>query len=226
MTETGDPFATSEATDFDEERYRVLFEALPDGLLILDDLGRCVDVNPSLCRLLGRTRERLLGVRLGELAAPERAESVARTFERLKSLGAFSGELPLCAVDGTPLDLEWSSRSGFAPGLHLLAAHDVRARNQAERRLAAEHTVTRLLNEAGASTRRPRGFWRRSATPWAAGWGPSGSSHPERTGCARPPSGSARAAPSSPASSPPPRASPSPAARGCPAGCGRSARRR
>ncbi len=148
MTETGDPFATSEAADFDEERYRVLFEALPDGLLILDDLGRCVDVNPSLCRLLGRTRERLLGVRLGELAAPERAESVARTFERLKSLGAFSGELPLCAVDGTPLDLEWSSRSGFAPGLHLLAAHDVRARNQAERRLAAEHTVTRLLNEA------------------------------------------------------------------------------
>jgi PAS domain S-box-containing protein len=140
MADTGD--------DLGEERYRALFEALPEGILVLDDEGRCVDANPSLCRLLGRPRERLLGLRLGELAPPERAESVARAFERLKSLGTFAGELPLGAADGTPLDLEWSASAGFVPGFHVLAAHDVRARNQAERRLSAEHAVTRLLNEA------------------------------------------------------------------------------
>jgi len=148
MPETGDPAGAHEATDLSLGRYRALFEALPDGLLILDGEGRCVDVNPSLCQLLGRPRERLLGARLWELAAPERAESVARAFERLKSLGTFSGELPLSAADGAPLDLEWSSRPHFLPGFHLLAAHDVRARNQAERRLSAEHAVTRLLAEA------------------------------------------------------------------------------
>jgi PAS domain S-box-containing protein len=140
MADTGD--------DLGEERYRALFEALPEGILVLDDEGRCVDANPSLCRLLGRPRERLLGLHLGELAPPERAESVARAFERLKSLGTFAGDLLLGAADGTPLDLEWSARAGFVPGFHVLAAHDVRARNQAERRLSAEHAVTRLLNEA------------------------------------------------------------------------------
>ncbi|HEV7517643.1 MAG TPA: PAS domain-containing protein [Thermoanaerobaculia bacterium] len=148
MAETGDPFVAREANDLGEGRYRALFETLPDGILILDDEGRCVDANPSLCRFLGRPRERLLGARLVELAAPGRAESAARAFERLKSLGTLSGELPLSAADGTPLDLEWSARASFLPGFHVLAAHDVRARNQAERRLSAEHAVTRLLNEA------------------------------------------------------------------------------
>jgi PAS domain S-box-containing protein len=148
MPETGDPSITRGSTDLGLGRYRALFETLPDGLLILDDEGRCVDANPSLCQLLGRPRERLLGARLGELATPERAESAVRAFERLKSLGTFSGELPLSAADGAPLDLEWSARAHFLPGFHLLAAHDVRARNQAERRLSAEHAVTRLLAEA------------------------------------------------------------------------------
>jgi PAS domain S-box-containing protein len=163
MTENGDPKGAPEATPASpaalaasaaspaaaaEVRYRALFEALPDGLLILDDEGRCVDVNPGLCRLLDRSRDEILGALLSELAVPERAESIARIFDRLKALGTFSGEIPLATAAGTPVDLEWSSRSDFTPGLHALAARDVRMRNQAERRLTAEHAVTRLLNEA------------------------------------------------------------------------------
>jgi PAS domain S-box-containing protein len=148
MPETGDPFPPSGGGDPGEARYRALFEALPDGLLVVDDAGFCVDANPSLCSLLGRPRELLLGARLAALALPERAESVARAFERLKSLGTLSGEIPLSTADGAPLELDWSCRAHFLPGLHLFAAHDVRTRNQAERRLAAEHAVTRLLYEA------------------------------------------------------------------------------
>ena len=148
MSENGDPAVDPEAPPVAEARYRALFEALPDGLLILDDSGRSVDVNPGLCRLLGRSRDEILGARLADLAPPDRAESVARTFERLKALGTLVGEIPLATAEGTPLDLEWSFRFDFSSGLHVFAARDVRARNQAERRLSAEHAVTRLLTEA------------------------------------------------------------------------------
>jgi PAS domain S-box-containing protein len=151
MTENGDPKVAPEANSparAAEARYRAVFEALPDGLLILDDDGRCVDVNPGLCRFLGRSRSEILGARLGELAPVERAESVSRAFDRLKAQGTFAGEIPLATADGSPLDLEWIARSDFLPGLHVLAARDVHARNQAERRLSAEHAVTRLLTEA------------------------------------------------------------------------------
>src|SRR5947209_3713340 len=116
MTENGDPKVAPEATspalaaearEATSARYRAFFEALPDGLLILDDEGRCVDVNPGLCRLLGRSRGEILGARLGELAPVERAESVSRAFDRLKALGTFAGEIPLATVEGSPLDLEW-----------------------------------------------------------------------------------------------------------------------
>jgi len=37
-----------------EARYQALFETTLDGIMIVDDAGRYVDVNPSLCRLLNR----------------------------------------------------------------------------------------------------------------------------------------------------------------------------
>jgi PAS domain S-box-containing protein len=148
MPGTGDPIAANGAIDLDPSRYRALFEALPDGILILDDDGRCLDANLTLAHLLGRSRQQLIGAHLRELVPPERADAVSRAFDRLKSSGTGGGELALAPADGQPLELEWSARGSFAPGLHLIAAHDVRARSRAERRLSAEHAVTRLLGEA------------------------------------------------------------------------------
>src|SRR5436305_13210721 len=102
VPEPGDPLTSRKAAAPGETRYRALFEALPDGLLVVDDAGFCVDANPSLCTRLGRPGELLLGARLADLALPERADSVARAFERLKVTGVLSGEIPLAATDGSP----------------------------------------------------------------------------------------------------------------------------
>ncbi len=42
-----------------EKLYRALFEAMRDGILIVNDAGYYVDVNQSFCQLLKATRERL-----------------------------------------------------------------------------------------------------------------------------------------------------------------------
>ena len=51
-----------------ETRYRRLFEAARDGILILDaDNGSIIDVNPFLIELLGYTREEFLGKKIWNL---------------------------------------------------------------------------------------------------------------------------------------------------------------
>jgi len=51
-----------------ELRYRRLFEAAQDGILILDaETGMIVDVNPFLVELLGYSREELLGTKVWDL---------------------------------------------------------------------------------------------------------------------------------------------------------------
>ena len=58
----------TEALAASEVRYRRLFEAARDGVLILDaETGMIVDVNPFLIELLGVTREVFLGKRVWEL---------------------------------------------------------------------------------------------------------------------------------------------------------------
>src|ERR1700688_4274353 len=61
-TRTELPIQTSELS------YRRLFEAAKDGILILDvDTGRINDVNPFLFKLLGLSRNEMVGKTVGEL---------------------------------------------------------------------------------------------------------------------------------------------------------------
>jgi len=51
-----------------EIRYRRLFEAAQDGILILDaDSGQIVEVNPFLIAMLGFSREQFLGKKIWEI---------------------------------------------------------------------------------------------------------------------------------------------------------------
>jgi PAS domain S-box-containing protein len=114
-----------------EALYRALFEASRDGIVILDDEGRCIQVNDSLCRLLKAPRESLVGAPFREFIPPERQESTSADFRR-----CFDGELPLQATDGSLVELEWTAGAGFVPGLHFCIARDITDRKAAERELA------------------------------------------------------------------------------------------
>ena len=91
-----------------EKRYRSLFELAPDGIMLLDEQRRFVNVNPQMCALLGYSKEEFLNLELAQIIAPEeRAVSEERIGEVLQ--GA-SFEQPyvrqvLCK-DGSVLPLE------------------------------------------------------------------------------------------------------------------------
>jgi diguanylate cyclase (GGDEF)-like protein/PAS domain S-box-containing protein len=91
-----------------EVRYRRLFEAAQDGILILDAAtGEIDDANPFLINMLGYTREEILGKKLWELGAFKDAEACKAAFEELQRTGYVRCEdLPLTTKDGRDVTVE------------------------------------------------------------------------------------------------------------------------
>src|SRR5580700_688001 len=71
-----------------ELRYRRIFEASKDGILILDvETGRISDVNPFLVELLGLSHSAMVGKTVAELTPFKNIESNLAMLERLKQHG-------------------------------------------------------------------------------------------------------------------------------------------
>ncbi len=96
-----------------EIRYRRLFEAARDGILILDsDTGAIIDVNPYLMELTGYTYTELIGKYLWEISPfKDIAENKAK-FEELKKHAYVHYEnLPLMNKNGDVLQVEFVSNT-------------------------------------------------------------------------------------------------------------------
>jgi PAS domain S-box-containing protein len=92
-------------------RYRRLFEAAKDGVLILDaETGMVVDVNPFLAQLLGISREAILRKRVWELGFFKDIVANEDNFETLRRKEYVRyDDKPLKATDGRRLDVEFVS---------------------------------------------------------------------------------------------------------------------
>ncbi len=113
-----------------ESRYRAIFEHELDGVFILDDDGRFVDVNPAACALTGRTRQDLLGRHADEISGPDTDFSPAwETFHRD---GEYAGDWRFRRPDGSIREVELTAKASFLPGRHLAMARDVTDRKWAE----------------------------------------------------------------------------------------------
>jgi len=94
-----------------ELRYRRLFEAAQDGILLLDaKTGMITDVNPFLVKMLGYTREEFVEKRLWEVGAFKDIETSQEAFKALQRNEYIRYEdLPLRAKNGKLIDVEFVS---------------------------------------------------------------------------------------------------------------------
>jgi PAS domain S-box-containing protein len=65
----------------------------------------------------------------------------------LKAQGFSQGEFPLRAADGTIVDVEWSARLGFLPGLHFCVVRDVTELRRSRESLRLQERVLASLRE-------------------------------------------------------------------------------
>ncbi len=106
----GEP-RTEAALRVSELIYRRLFEAAQDGILILDvDTGRITDVNPFLVKLLGYSRQEIIGRTVGELSPFKDVVSNQAMLAKLQKDGYVRYEdLPLKTLDGRDIAVEFVS---------------------------------------------------------------------------------------------------------------------
>ncbi len=94
-----------------ELRYRRLFEAAKDGVLIIDPATRKIlDANPFMIELLGYTREELLGKELFEVGLLKDEKASRAAFRELQQMGVIRYEdLPLQTKRGERREVEFIS---------------------------------------------------------------------------------------------------------------------
>jgi len=89
-----------EALEQSEARYRTLVDSSPDGIISVDAQGHIIDCNEGICRLLGLSRDAILGKRFRDLLANPRQENLEFYYSQLAADRQLEEEYELRHSDG------------------------------------------------------------------------------------------------------------------------------
>ncbi len=134
------------------EASRVQLESLVDhaldAIVLADDQGRYIAVNPAFCELTGYSRDQLLALGVADLAAPDQQPAeAANQFDEFVHAGTESGTFTLRHNDGHVVQTEYRAVSDIQPGVHLSVLRDVTAHNRMLHALTAAEEEFRELAE-------------------------------------------------------------------------------
>ena len=138
-----------EAVRLSEMRYRRLFEAAKDGILIVDPATqRIADANPYMTKLLGWTREEYLAKELWQVGLyPDRAAS-KQAMAQLRSDGtAWTGDLKVRSKTGEALVVEMTCNL-YEEGTHSIIQCNVREISDRKKEEAALVHLAAIVNSS------------------------------------------------------------------------------
>ena len=131
-----DRVRAEDAVSVSEVRYRRLFEAARDGILILDaDSGQIVDVNTFIKEVLGYSHEELLDKKIWEIGVFKNIAASKEAFLDLQNKGFVHYEnLPLETKDGRHISVEFVSNVYLVDQKKVIQCNirDITARVRAE----------------------------------------------------------------------------------------------
>ncbi len=88
------------------EQHRAILQTAQDGFFMIDLRGAFLDVNDAYCRMLGYTREEMLGMSVADVEAIETADDVIRRIERMRRSGSDHFESRQRTKSGRVIDVE------------------------------------------------------------------------------------------------------------------------
>ncbi len=113
------------------DRYRTLFEYAPDGILIADAASRYLDANPSICRMLGYSREELVRLHPSDIVDPSETARIGEALRVFTSTPEYRREWKFRRRDAKQFDVEVIATK-MPDGNVMAMIRDITARKQAE----------------------------------------------------------------------------------------------
>ena len=139
------------AVEASEVRYRRLFEAAKDGILILAaSTGRLVDVNPFMTELTGYARDEFLGKHLWEIGSFKDAAASRDSFAELQAKDFVRyDDLPLKTSDGRQVEVEFVSNVYLVDGAKVIQCNirDITARRVVEDELRMRDRAIQAVSQ-------------------------------------------------------------------------------
>ncbi len=141
------PGLKAEALSETERLRLATFDRALDGMTLLDDAGKFLDVNPAACELFGLTRDQMLYRKLVEFAGPR--PGFEQAWSKLREQQHQRGEFRIIRPDSTARDVEYSATADLLPGRHLLILRDVSERKRLGEQLRQAQKMEALGRLAG-----------------------------------------------------------------------------
>jgi PAS domain S-box-containing protein len=120
-----------------EEKYRALFEASTDAILLVTLDGHVVDCNATACKMYGYVLDDLIGLTVTDLVSEEMAAMLPEVTAEVLSVGSIRMEANARRKDGSHFPVEVSTRIATLGGKRLVVIYvrDVSDRAQIEKAL-------------------------------------------------------------------------------------------
>ncbi|MBV5344938.1 MAG: PAS domain S-box protein, partial [Rhodoferax sp.] len=120
-----------------QQRSRLLFELAPEGVSIMSNEGRLLEVNVSFAKMHGYTPAELLAMSVEDLDTPESRQDLAQRLQRILSGEYLTFEVNHHHKDGHVFPLEVSSSLIVVQGQILIQSfhRDISERRRAEEEL-------------------------------------------------------------------------------------------
>lgn len=139
--------AANQALETSRHHMAAIFATALDAIVLTDDDGRHIDVNPATEELTGHTRAELLAMGPSDLVGAASPGDPMARYAVLDMDGQDVDTLVLRHKDGHLIETEFRAVANIAPGVHLSMLRDVTARNKMVRRLEENETKFRQLAE-------------------------------------------------------------------------------
>jgi two-component system cell cycle sensor histidine kinase/response regulator CckA len=122
---------TERAQQHNDERYLALFQYAADGILIADRAGTYVDANPAMCRMLGYSREALVGLQASDIVPSSEVRHIDPALSQIIETAEYHREWQFKRRDGSTFAAEVTA-TAIPDGDIIAIVRDVTDRHDAD----------------------------------------------------------------------------------------------
>ena len=104
--------------------FRAVLSHQSEPILVADNGRHCLDASSGGAKLLGRSRDKIIGRKIDDLVEPGYKPQIEQLWRTFLEQGEQEGAFPILGPDGGARHLHYTAKSDVLPGRHVLVLQD------------------------------------------------------------------------------------------------------